>query len=298
MPAKIIFNPSSNRWKAKDRWTQAEAALRSAGIDFDVSVTEGRYNATELTVAAVKAGFSPIIAAGGDGTIGEVVNGLYQAQAEEKLGPLGVLPLGTANDLVHNIGLPLALAEAAEVIASRKTRLMDLINLNGMVFGNNSGIGLEPYVTTIEKKMKHFKGLLRYLTAALLGIKDNPHWNANMEWDGGEYAGPASLVSVGNGAVTGGLFYMAPHADPFDGKLTFLLGYRGTRLGALRLLPKLMQPEGNVVHEKDVMEVHATRLKIHLDRPAPAHVDGELFPDWMLDFEYSIIPAKLQILAP
>lgn len=296
MPAKVVFNPYSNRWKAKERWADAETALRSAGIDFEMSATEGRNHGTELTVAAVKAGFSPIIAAGGDGTIGEVINGLYQAQGEGRLGPLGILPLGTANDLVHNIKLPLDLGEAAKVIAGKKTRMMDLINLNGMVFGNNSGIGLEPYVTTIEKKMKHFKGLMRYLIAALLGIKDNPHWNITMEWDGGEYVGPASLVSVGNGAVTGGLFYMAPHADPFDGKLTFLMGYRGTRLGALLLLPKLMQPDGNVVHEKDVMEVHATRLRIHFDRPAPAHMDGELFPEWRQDFEYNILPSKLQIL--
>jgi diacylglycerol kinase (ATP) len=296
MPAKVVFNPYSNRWKAKERWADAETALRSAGIDFEMSATEGRNHGTELTVAAVKAGFSPIIAAGGDGTIGEVINGLYQAQGEGRLGPLGILPLGTANDLVHNIKLPLDLGEAAKVIAGKKTRMMDLINLNGMVFGNNSGIGLEPYVTTIEKKMKHLRGLMRYLNAALLGIKDNPHWNITMEWDGGEYVGPASLVSVGNGAVTGGLFYMAPHADPFDGKLTFLMGYRGTRLGALLLLPKLMQPDGNVVHEKDVMEVHATRLRIHFDRPAPAHMDGELFPEWRQDFEYNILPSKLQIL--
>jgi diacylglycerol kinase (ATP) len=296
MPAKVIFNPYSNRWKAKEQWADAETALRSAGIKFEVSATEGRNHGIELTVAAVKAGFSPIIAAGGDGTIGEVINGLYQVQGEETLGPLGILPLGTANDLVHNIKLPMDIGEAVKVIARKKTRLMDLINLNGTIFGNNSGIGLEPYVTIIEKKMKHFKGLMRYLTAALLGIKDNPRWNITMEWDGGKYDGPASLVSVGNGAVTGGLFYMAPHADPFDGKLTFLMGYRGTRLGALRLLPKLMQPEGNVVHEKDVMEVHATRLKIHFDCPAPAHMDGELFPEWMQDFEYNILPAKLRIL--
>lgn len=297
MKAKVILNPSSNRWVAKDKWVEAEAALKAAGVGFDVATTNGRHHATELAAAAVREGFSPIIAAGGDGTVGEVINGLYQAQGDGHLGPLGLIPLGTANDLVHNLKLPTDIGESARIIAGNKTRLMDLINLNGMVFGNNSGIGLEPYVTTIEKKMKHFKGLLRYLTAALLGIKDNPHWNVTMEWDGGEYKGPASLVSVGNGAVTGGLFYMAPHADPFDGKLTFLMGYRGTRLGALSLLPKLMQPEGNVVHEKDVMEVHATRLKIHLDRPAPAHMDGELFAEWMQDFEYSILPSRLQILS-
>lgn len=298
MSAKVILNPYSNRWKAKERWAEAESALRSAGVSFEVVMTEGRYHGTELTAEAVKAGFSPIIAAGGDGTIGEVINGLYQAQGDGQLGPLGIIPLGTANDLVHNTKLPLDISEAAKVISANKTRLMDVISLNGMVFGNNSGIGLEPYVTTIEKKMKHLKGLFRYLTAALLGIKDNPHWTVTMEWDGGEYMGPASLVSVGNGAVTGGLFYMAPHADPFDGKLTFLMGYRGTRMGALRLLPKLMQPEGKVVNEKDVMEVHATRLKIHLDHPAPAHMDGELFPEWMQDFEYAIMPSRLQLIMP
>jgi diacylglycerol kinase (ATP) len=298
MTAKVIFNPYSNRWKAKEAWADAESALLAAGIDFEMSSTERRYHATELTVSAVKAGFSPIIAAGGDGTIGEVINGLYQAQRDGLLGPLGIMPMGTANDLIHNIKHPVDLRESAKIIAGKKIRHMDLINLNGLVFGNNSGIGLEPYVTTIEKKMKHLKGLLRYLTAALLGIKDNPHWEITMEWDGGEYKGPASLVSVGNGAVTGGLFYMAPHADPFDGKLTFLMGYRGTRLGALVLLPKLMQPEGTVVKEKDVMEVHATRLKIHLDHPAPAHMDGELFPEWLQDFEYSILPSKLQIFSP
>jgi diacylglycerol kinase (ATP) len=298
MTAKVIFNPYSNRWKAKESWAEAESALRSAGIDFEVSATERRYHGTELTVAAVKAGFSPIIAAGGDGTIGEVLNGLYQTQHDKLLGPLGIMPMGTANDLVHNIKHPLGLQDSANIIAGKKTRLMDLIGLNGQVFGNNSGIGLEPYVTTIEKKMKHLKGLLRYLTAALLGIKDNPHWEISMEWDGGQFKGPASLVSVGNGAVTGGLFYMAPHADPFDGKLTFLMGYRATRLGALWLLPKLMRPEGDVVGEKDVMEVHASILKIHLDHPAPAHMDGELFPEWMQEFEYSILPSKLQIFSP
>jgi len=298
MTAKVIFNPYSNRWKSNERRVEVEAALKSAGIAYELAATEGRHHGTELTVAAVNAGYSPIVAAGGDGTIGEVINGLFQAQGDGLLGPLGILPLGTANDLVHNVKLPLDLDGSVKAIAGGKTRLMDVINLNGMVFGNNSGIGLEPYVTTIEKKMKHFKGLLRYLTAALLGIKDNPQWNVSMQWDGGEYQGPASLVSVGNGAVTGGLFYMAPHADPFDGKLTFLMGYRGTRLGALQLLPKLMQPEGNVVHEKDVMEVHATRLRIHLDKPAPAHMDGELFPEWMQDFEYTILPSKLQLLVP
>jgi YegS/Rv2252/BmrU family lipid kinase len=295
MAAKVIFNPYSNRWKAGELKSTVEDELKSTGIEYELAVTERRFHATELAAAAVRDGFSPIIAAGGDGTIGEVINGLYQAQAGTVLGPVGILPLGTANDLVHNIKSPFELRDAVRVIAEGKTRLMDIINLNGMVFGNNSGIGLEPYVTTIEKKMKHLKGILRYLAAALLGIKDNPHWTVSMEWDGGEYEGPASLVSVGNGAVTGGLFYMAPHADPFDGKLTFLMGYRGTRWGALKLLPKLMQPEGNVVHEKNVMEVHATKLKIHLDRPAPAHMDGELFPEWMQDFEYSILPSKLQI---
>lgn len=246
---------------------------------------------------AARAGYSPIIAAGGDGTIGEVVNGLAEAKGEEHLGTLGIMPLGTANDLVCNLGLPLALGEAAKVIAAGQIQALDVCKANERYFVNNSAIGLEPYVTTIQQEIKVLKGIPRYLVAALKGIFQHPTWQARVVWDDGEYTGPLSLISVGNAPRTGGLFYMAPHADPFDGKLTAVIAYRKSALSTLLLLPKAMSPKGTFVESAGIREIHATQLRISLDRPSPAHCDGELFPQEVQELTYTILPGRLNVLS-
>ena len=161
-----------------------------------------------------------------------MANGLARAAKSESdpLGPMGVMPLGSANDLVYSLGLPTDLKAAAGVIAAGRTKAMDLGRLNDKYFANNSACGLEPYVTTKHERIHWIKGVLRYLVAAVQAIMDKPEWHGRVEWDDGIYEGPLSLVSVGNGRRTGG-FFMTPHADPFDGKLTLAFGYRATRMG-------------------------------------------------------------------
>jgi len=297
----VILNPYSNRWNAKARWVEAEAALKNAGVAFEMVVSEHRGHVVDLAEEAARAGFSPIIAAGGDGTIGEVVNGMARAARSETelLGPLGIMPLGTANDLVSNVRLPLDLQEAAAVIKAGKTRKMDIGKVNDRYFANNSAAGLEPYVTTKQERITWISGILRYLVAAVWAIMEKPNWSASIQWDGGEYRGPLSLVTVGIGARSGGVFYMIPHADPFDGKLTFVYGYRPSRGAMLATLPKAMKPDqGSYVEVDGIHELTATWIKIHLERPSPAHTDGELFTRSIQDLEYSIQPGRLQILLP
>ena len=155
---------------------------------------------------------------------------------------------------------------------------MDLGKLNDRYFVNNSAAGLEPYVTIKHEKIQWIKGMARYLVAAVQAIMDKPEWQGNVTWDGGEYTGKFSLISIGNGRRTGG-FFMTPHADPFDGKLTLAFGYRGTRLGLFQALPRAFnEDKGSYVEMEGMREVHATRISIHLDQPSPAHTDGELFP--------------------
>jgi len=226
MPAKVIVNPYSNRWNAKKRWPQAESALREAGVDFSVAVSEQRGQPVHLVEKAVLDGFEPIIVAGGDGTIGEAAIGIARAKKSGHLGVLGVIPLGTANDFACNLGIPLDLTEAAKVIGANKTRTIDVCKAGDHYFLNNSAMGLEPYITVLEKKMTFLKGIPRYLAAALKGIMQNPSWQARIDWDDGSYEGPLTLISVGNAPRTGGLFYMTPHADPADGKLTAVLAYK------------------------------------------------------------------------
>jgi diacylglycerol kinase (ATP) len=300
MTAKVILNPYSNRWISQKRWPEAESALKAARVEYDLAISEKKGQVVELAEQAVRENFSPIIVAGGDGTIGDAANGLMRAarSTNRELPPLGILPTGSANDVVYALGLPTDLNEAAKVIAGGKTRAMDLGKLNDRYFINNSAAGLEPYVTIKHEKIHWIKGMARYLVAAVQAIMDQPEWHGSVTWDGGEYRGKFSLISVGNGRRTGG-FFMTPHADPFDGKLTLAFGYRGTRLGLFQALPRAFnEDKGSYVEMEGMHEVHATRISIHLDKPSPAHTDGELLSAWIQDFEYEILPKCLNILLP
>ncbi|HJW90611.1 MAG TPA: YegS/Rv2252/BmrU family lipid kinase [Anaerolineales bacterium] len=306
MTAKVILNPYAGRWLAQKRQAEAEAALQAGGIDYELSITNEPGHGLLLAEQAAREGFSPIISAGGDGSISEVANGVAKAAETNgelaegaHLTPIGVLPLGTANDLVDNLGLPKDLQAAVAVIAAGKTRLMDLCIVNGRYFDNNSAIGLEPFITLIQQDMKRLKGTLRYLVATLRGVFAKPEWSMQLEWDNGEYRGPITLVTVGNSPRTGGLFYVTPHANPFDGKLTFVYGYMPTRMQILKLLPRTMKPgEGNYVEHPDIHEVHTTWLRVHSDQPTPAHADGEIISPAIHDLEYRVYPARLPILIP
>lgn len=300
MTAKVILNPYSNRWNSQKRWPQAESALKAAGVEYELAISDKKGQIVELAEKAVRDKFSPIIVAGGDGTIGDAANGLMQAAqfTNGQVPPLGIMPAGSANDLVYALGLPTDLNDAAKVIAAGKTKAMDLGRLNERYFINNSGAGLEPYVTIKHEKIHWIKGMARYLVAAVQAIMDQPEWQGRLTWDGGEYNGKFSMISVGNGRRTGG-FFMTPHADPFDGKLTLAYGYRGTRLGLFQALPRAFnEDKGSYVEMEGMHEVHATRISIHLDKPSPAHTDGELFAAWIQDFEYEILPGCLNILLP
>jgi len=298
MTAKVVLNPYSNRWNSQKRWDEAKAALNAAGVKFELAVSKRKGQIIELAEQAAREKFSPIIVAGGDGSIGDAANGLARgaAIAERMLGPLGIMPTGSANDIAFALGLPTDLNEAARVIANGKTRAMDLGRLNNKYFVNNSGAGLEPYVTIKHEKIRWIKGIARYLVAAVQGIMDKPEWRGRIQWDEGEYAGLFSLISIGNGRRTGG-FFMTPHADPFDGKLTLAFGYRATRLGLLQALPRAFKDDkGSYVEMDGMRELHTTKISIHLDSLSPAHTDGELLPEWIQDFEYEILPKKLNVI--
>jgi diacylglycerol kinase (ATP) len=309
MTAKIILNPYAGRWKGLQKRGEVEQAMKSLGMDFDLVITESPRHGTDLAYQAVKNGFSPIISAGGDGSYSEVMNGIVFAaqESQSEPTPLGLLPLGTANDLMVNLNLPTDILGASKVIAAGHTRRIDLgevmaRDISGKnqikrYFDNNSAIGLEPNVTLIQQRISWLRGSMRYLLATLIGVAKNPQWKIQLEWDGGDYAGPVTLVTVGNNPLTGGVFYMAPHADPYDGMLDCVYGFIPSRIQILRVLPRTMKSAaGNYVEHPSVHEIKASWLKIHIDPPTPLHADGEIQFASTQDIEYHILPDYLPVL--
>jgi diacylglycerol kinase (ATP) len=296
MKISVILNPYSNRWQAQAQLPKLKAAFGAHACNVEYFITQEPDHATRIAEAIARAGESCVVVAGGDGTIGEVVNGLIQAEPEGVLGPLGIIPLGTANDLVNNLGHPLSIEQAVSVIINGKTRRIDLGKVNDWVYANNSAVGLEPVVTIFNIRMTRLRGVLRYLVAALRAIQSKPQWQMQLQWDDGEYQGPVSLVSVGNCPVTGGLFRMAPAADPEDGLLTFVYGYAPTRRAMLSLLPRAIS--GAYVNDPAINQHHTRSLSIRCDPPTPLQADGELRSETLTELQYSVLPAKLDLYCP
>ena len=296
MKISVILNPYANRWQAKAELPKLQRAFEEHPCDVQYIETQEPFHATNLAEQIAREGERIIVVAGGDGTIGEVVNGLYRAKPEGVLGPMGIIPLGTANDLVNNLDHPLTIEESVRTIINGKTRRIDLGKANDWVYANNSAVGLEPVVTIFNIRMTRFRGVLRYLIAALRAINSKPQWEMELKWDDGEYDGPVSLVSVGNCPVTGGLFRMAPAADPEDGLLTFVYGYAPTRRAMLSLLPRAIS--GAYVNDPAIHQHHTRALSIRCNPPTPLQADGELRSETLTDIRYTVLPARLDLFCP
>ena len=294
--AKIIVNPYANRWNAKAAIPDIERACEKVGLPYELVVTEEPGRGIEMAREAVLAGFSPIVAAGGDGSINEVVNGLMLAAGSGIAGPLGIIPLGTADDFANMIGLRTGMDEACQDILAGKTRSIDVGCVNGRYFDNNSAVGLEPMVTVTERKMKRLQGVPRYLYAALKAVFNHEPWHMRIEWDDGEYEGPTALVSVGNTCRTGGMFYMTPRAEPDDGHLDFVFTGGLGKLRLLRLLPTTFN--GSHVEHPEVTCLRTTHLTIECDPATPIQADGEVFETAATHIEYTILPGRLQVIVP
>lgn len=297
MVIKVIHNPYSARWTSGKRQADMLNALDTAGLTYELSETEKPGDAINIANQAVEDGFEIIIVAGGDGTIQEVVNGILKKGKNVPLPKLGFMPMGTANDLMANLGMPTDLEKAAKVIAEGYTKQIDLGKVNNRYFINNAGLGLEPFITIIQEKIKYPRGIIRYLLAAVIAILKNPQWAGKIKWDDGEYEGLITMISIGNCARTGGLFYTVPNANPFDGKLSFVYGGIKSRLEIFKALPMAMKPgKGNYIEHPAVNEIHCTWMEASLKPDTPANSDGEMFATEIDQLRYQVHPAALSVI--
>lgn len=298
MTATVILNPYANRWKCGQQADAVEAGLRRAGIDYRLHVSNKRGNAIAFARAAADRRELPLVAVGGDGTLNEVVNGIFQSQAPgaHAAGPVGVVPLGTCNDLATMLGIPSGIDASIALIKSGGTRTIDVGLANRCYFVNNAAVGLETEVALENDRMTRLRGVFRYLVAAVVTILKRPSWQAELSWNDGHYRGSLTLVSVGNSKRTGGVFYMTPNAIPDDGKLDFIYAPALTRMQMFRLLPQTLK--GTHIADPVIHEHRITRLKIHTEPATAIQTDGEISAAETNDINFTVVPKALKIFAP
>jgi len=290
---KVILNPYAGRWKAKRHIAPLKETLAQLGFAVDLTVTQSAGEGVGVAREAAQADFAAVVAVGGDSTVSEVVNGLVQASGDGEAGTLGIIPLGTANDLSDMLGIPRDWRAACRKLAAGQTRLIDVCRVNDRYFGNNSAVGLEPMVTLEAERIRRIQGSVRYIVAALRAIHRSPRWQARIHWDEGTFEGPITLVSVGNSPRTGGVFFMTPQAKLDDGLMDFVFAPAMSRLSLLRLLPATFR--GRHIRHKAVVYCKTTALTIEME-PSPLQADGEVIDRHATRIEYAILPRKLRVI--
>ena len=177
MNYKIIVNPTSGKGMGAQAVPLIREALDAQGLHYDLVCTERPWHAAELAQEAAKSGYDVVVAAGGDGTLNEVLNGLILAKQAGVDGvALGALSVGRGNDFAYGGGIPHELTEGVRVLAQGQRRTIDVGRVEGgfypqgRYFGNGVGIGFDAVVGFEAAKLKHVHGFLSYMIAAIKTI--------------------------------------------------------------------------------------------------------------------------------
>lgn len=282
----IIVNPAAGSVDSSPNWQQR---LESVVGDCPIRVTSHAGDAEALARRAVEEGFSRVVAAGGDGTVNQVANGITGSSAA-----LGLLPVGSVNVFAMELGLPSQdLKQCWDIIRGTDVRLVDLPSANGKSFVQLAGVGLDAQV--VKETSLTFKrsfGPLSYLiSAAQIAARQPPKlFIESAEAPVHE----ASFVLIGNGRLYGGPFPFFKHAVLDDGLFDVVLF---KRLGYLEIVKYLQ----DVVFSSDIrvpeVEYFQTqRLRITSDQDVPLEIDGELAGNCPVDFQMK--RKALRVLAP
>lgn len=294
--ACVIFNPAAKGQKA-DRFRHS---LDAIGVEAELKLTAAAGDARRLATRAVEDGFDTIIAAGGDGTLNEVLNGIGDAPDGFARARLGILPLGTVNVFARELGLPTGPEAAWAVLREGRERTIDLPRLETggttsprvLHFAQLAGAGLDARAIQLVKwSLKKKFGPLAYVWAGLRAMSEE---HPQITVSDGIRNLSGQLVLVGNGQRYGGRFRIFPEADLADGFLDVCIFPRVTWLMLIRCGVKLLLtgtlPESRVTRLR-------TKSFTFLGPPAIcSEVDGELVGP--LPARFTVQPRKLRVLVP
>ena len=292
----MIFNPAARGEKARRFRHQLDAI----GSQCALKATTAPDDARRLAAEAVADGYDLVVAAGGDGTVNEVLNGLGDAPDGLTRARLGVLPLGTVNVFARELKIPLKLKRAWEVLRLGNETQIDLPQVKFSADGNNktnyfaqlAGAGLDARaIELVDWQHKKKIGPMAYVIAGLKALRERKP-KIKICADGKFFEG--ELVLIGNGRFYGGPFQIFPQADLRDGLLDVCIFPRVDFPALFRCAPRFLTRRK--LPEKAVRRFRTPSFQLTSEAPASFELDGE----WIgrLPVIFSIAPKKLRVIAP
>ncbi len=278
MRVKVILNPYADNGHGRQKIEAVAAAARPYG-GVDLALTERPRHGVDLARQAAEAGYDAVAAAGGDGTVSDVMNGLMQAQNPAVR--LGVIPVGSGNDLAWSAGIPQDVTAAVQRVFTGRPVKIDLAYVeneygDGRFADNNIGVGFDAAVVIETETITRLRGFPMYFLAVLRAILfyfNTPR--LQMRFDDETVTQEALFVAFGLGRRHGGGFLITPDARHDDGLIDTCTVAPVSRPTMLQMLLKVMK--GTHVASPYVTMRQNKKIIIKSDTPLPIHVDGEMF---------------------
>jgi YegS/Rv2252/BmrU family lipid kinase len=272
----VIFNPHAAMGRSARLMPRIRAAFKDRGIEAIFSPTGHAGHATRLVAEADLSEVDGVVAAGGDGTLFEVLNGLYQ-QSKSDRKPLAVLPVGTGNAFARDLGLkPGDWQKAIDILAGGKTRKVDVghVRAKGAEFHFLNILGMG-FAVDAGKTAQWWKrlGNAAYTIGTLWQVLKLKSYPLRIELDGEALQQDNIFVEVSNTRYTGTSFLIAPGADIDDGLLDVTLLCRLSRMRLLRLFPTIYS--GRHVGFEEITVRQASHIRISSPGDMPLGPDGE-----------------------
>ena len=277
MKLLIIFNPNAAYGRSVKKLAEIKAKFRSLGISTKVMPTTHPGHASELVESTELSGFDGLIAAGGDGTVFEVLNGLYKHPKSARI-PLGLLPIGTGNAFARELELqPGAWPNAIDLLHRRRIRQIDVGHVKAAdtayYFLNIVGMGFFVDASMSAQKLKLF-GNTAYTLATLWQVLKLKCYPLVMEIDGELMRRDNILIAISNTRYTGTHFLIAPDAVIDDGLLDVTVLDNLPRRRILKLFPSIYS--GRHIEYKEISTYKAASIKIHSPESMLLGPDGEI----------------------
>jgi YegS/Rv2252/BmrU family lipid kinase len=299
----VIVNPNAGKGKGKKDWIRIAGLFAKNDISIVPVFTERKGHAIELARDGITSGFRKVISVGGDGTMNEVVNGIFtQDQCQPGEITVGMIPVGTGNDWGRMFSIPLVYEGSVKVIKECKTMLHD-VGLVTFYYGGTSekryfiniaGLGFEAAVvkrTNIQKDKGRANKAI-YFINLLMSLISYRNTKAEIIIDGIKSTCDVFSVNVGNGRYCGGGMRQTPEALPDDGLLDITVIKSMGRIEIIRNLQILY--DGTILSHPKVDGYRSNNLKVTSESLLYAEADGETLGHTPVEF--SVIPLGVKIV--
>jgi diacylglycerol kinase (ATP) len=300
----IIVNPNAGVKKGTRDWPLIERQLKAEGFDFEVVMTGHRDHAKALAAEYIEKGYRKIVVVGGDGTMNEVVNGIYLQQAVPPAEiSLGMIPVGTGNDWCRTFAIPFDYSKAVQILKREKTFLQDVGKISFFrketrhtrYFINIAGMGYDALVAkkTNLMKEKGKGGPLTYLFFVFAGLFQYKFMEAIIDVDGQQvFKGEIFSMNVGICKYNGGGMMQVPYAIPDDGLLDVTVIIKTSKFAVIRYTNRLYK--GTHVELPIVKTYRGKTIRIRSTGRLYLEADGESLGH--SPFVYEILPRGLKVV--